>query len=85
MKVTMEFDLSTERAEYESAMNGHGYRVALGELADWLRRQYKYGAGELSLGEVVLGAEQAEQIRAAVAMCVREMLFELLDEEGVEL
>lgn len=42
MKATLTFTLPEERAEYEHAIRGADYRVALEELAEWLRGKYKH-------------------------------------------
>lgn len=42
MKAILEFNLPEEQSEFDLAVNGAKSQVALWELDQWLRAQYKY-------------------------------------------
>jgi hypothetical protein len=56
MKAILEFKLPEDCCEYDNATHGGGYASIISELLNWLRDQYKYEAGEISV-------EDAEAVR----------------------
>ena len=42
MKATLEYNLPEEQGDFELAVNGSKAHVALWEMDQWLRAQYKY-------------------------------------------
>ncbi len=42
MKATLEFNLPEEKEDFDFATNGFNYYMALVEMDEWLRREYKY-------------------------------------------
>ncbi len=42
MKATLEFNLPEEKEDFDFANNGFNYYMALVEMDEWLRREYKY-------------------------------------------
>jgi len=46
MKATLEFNLPEDREEFNHATNGFNYYMALVEMDQWLRSEYKYNNNE---------------------------------------
>ena len=46
MKATLEFNLPEEQEEFNHATNGFNYYMALVEMDQWLRAEYKYNDNE---------------------------------------
>ena len=46
MKATLEFNLPEDRDDFNYANNGFNYYMALVEMDEWLRSQYKYNGKE---------------------------------------
>ena len=78
MKATLEFDLNDfdndDRSSFQDAVNGTKWKLAMWELDQWLRAQYKYMPDE----EYKEGAYEAYEKS-------REKLYEILNEEGLKL
>jgi hypothetical protein len=69
-KYTLSFKLPEEQTEFRVACNGEKYLCALTEIDSWLREIVKYGSED----DQVLSAE-----------LVRDRLYEILREQGIEL
>ena len=78
MKATLEFDLNDfdndDRSSFQDAVNGTKWKLAMWELDQWLRSQYKYMSDE----DYKEGAYEAYEKS-------REKLYEILNEEGLKL
>jgi hypothetical protein len=46
MKATLEFNLPDDQEEFNHANNGFNYYMALVEMDEWLRSEYKYNGKE---------------------------------------
>ena len=46
MKATLEFNLPEDQEEFNHATNGFNYYMALVEMDQWLRAEYKYNGNE---------------------------------------
>ena len=46
MKATLEFNLPEDRDDFNYATNGFNYYMALVEMDEWLRSEYKYNGKE---------------------------------------
>jgi hypothetical protein len=46
MKATLEFNLPEDRDDFKYATNGFNYYMALVEMDEWLRSEYKYNDKE---------------------------------------
>ena len=46
MKATLEFNLPEEQEDFNHATNGFNYYMALVEMDQWLRAEYKYNDKE---------------------------------------
>ena len=46
MKATLEFNLPEDREDFNYATNGFNYYMALVEMDEWLRSEYKYNDNE---------------------------------------
>jgi len=46
MKATLEFNLPEDQDEFNHATNGFNYYMALVEMDEWLRSEYKYNNKE---------------------------------------
>ena len=46
MKATLEFNLPDDQEEFNHATNGFNYYMALVEMDEWLRSEYKYNDNE---------------------------------------
>jgi len=46
MKATLEFNLPDDQEEFNHANNGFNYYMALVEMDEWLRAEYKYNDKE---------------------------------------
>ena len=46
MKATLEFNLPEEQEDFNHATNGFNYYMALVEMDQWLRSEYKYNGVE---------------------------------------
>jgi hypothetical protein len=46
MKATLEFNLPEDRDDFNYATNGFNYYMALVEMDEWLRSEYKYNDKE---------------------------------------
>jgi hypothetical protein len=78
MKAKLEFDLNDiendERSNFEDAINGTKWRLAMWELDQWLRKQYKYMSDE----------EYSQDKYETYEKC-REKLRDILIEDGLNL
>lgn len=77
MKATLEFDFDAEnddRSSFEDAVNGTKWKLAMWELDQWLRAQYKYMPDE----------EYDEKVYEAYEKS-REKLYEILNSDGLKL
>ncbi len=61
MKATLEFNLPEDNEEFNHATNGFNYYMALVEMDEWLRSEYKYN-----------GKEEMYEVRNKL----REIIFE---------
>ena len=61
MKATLEFNLPDDQEEFNHATNGFNYYMALVEMDQWLRSEYKYN-----------GKEEMYEVREKL----REIIFE---------
>ena len=46
MKATLEYNLPEDREDFNHATNGFNYYMALVEMDQWLRAEYKYNNNE---------------------------------------
>jgi mannose-6-phosphate isomerase-like protein (cupin superfamily) len=46
MKATLEYNLPEDREDFNHATNGFNYYMALVEMDEWLRSEYKYNGRE---------------------------------------
>ena len=46
MKATLEFNLPEDQENFNHATNGFNYYMALVEMDEWLRAEYKYNGNE---------------------------------------
>lgn len=46
MKATLEFNLPDDKEDFDYATNGFNYYMALVEMDQWLRSEYKYNGKE---------------------------------------
>ena len=78
MKATLEFDLNDfdndDRSSFEDAVNGTKWKLAMWELDQWLRSQYKYMSDE----DYKEGTYEAYEKS-------REKLYEILNNDGLKL
>lgn len=78
MKAVLEFDLDNpendDRSSFQDAVNGTKWKLAMWELDQWLRAQYKY----------MPDAEYSKEAYEAYEKS-REKLYEILNEEGLKL
>jgi len=78
MKATLEFDLNdfdnNDRSSFEDAVNGTKWKLAMWELDQWLRSQYKYMSDE----DYKEGAYEAYEKS-------REKLYEIINNDGLKL
>lgn len=78
MKAILEFDLNDfengDRSNFEDAVNGTKWKLAMWELDQWLRAQYKY-MPDTEYNEAAYEAYEKS----------REKLREILNEEGLNL
>jgi hypothetical protein len=72
MKAILEFDLPSEREEYEDATDGWKYSIVLWEMDQWLRSKIKY--------DDTLTDEQYDIYEG-----VRKRLWEIAEENEVTL
>ena len=68
MKATLEFDLPTEQAEFDAALEGYRWKVVCEQLRQFIRNQQKH--------------EDHNIARIAVGE-VSEKLYTLVDEAGL--
>ena len=61
MKATLEYNLPDDQEEFNHANNGFNYYMALIEMDEWLRSEYKYN-----------GKEEMYEVREKL----REIIFE---------
>jgi len=78
MKATLEFDLNDfdndDRSSFQDAVNGTKWKLAMWELDQWLRSQYKYMSDE----DYKEGAYESYEKS-------REKLYEILNNDGLKL
>jgi hypothetical protein len=78
MKATLTFDFdkedSDDRSDFEDAINGTKWKMAVWELDQWLRAQYKY----------MPDAKYSEDAYNAYEKS-RQKLNEILNEDGLKL
>jgi len=78
MKAILEFDLNDfdndDRSSFQDAVNGTKWKLAMWELDQWLRSQYKYMSDE----DYKEGAYEAYEKS-------REKLYEILNNDGLKL
>ena len=73
MKAILEFNLPEEQSEFDLAVNGSKAQVALWEMDQWLRAQYKYMTDE----------EYSEDKYETFEKC-REQLREIMFDNGLK-
>lgn len=77
MKAILKFDLgiedSDDRSEFEDAVNGTKWRLAMWELDQWLRNQTKYASDDMS-----------DDTYKALQDC-RDKLHEILNDSALNL
>jgi len=72
VKATLEFNLPEDQPDFDLAVNGAKAQVALWEMDQWLRAQYKY----------MSDAEYSEDKYETFEKC-RERLREIMFEHGL--
>lgn len=73
-KVILEFDGITEQDEYFTALNAYNWKGCVGDLDNRLRSKAKHG-------QEFLGEEDISQNQAYL---IRDMLRQIMDENGVK-
>jgi hypothetical protein len=73
MKATLEFNLPEDQSDFDLAVNGAKAQVALWEMDQWLRAQYKYMSDD----------EYSEDKYETFEKC-REQLREIMFENGLK-
>ena len=73
MKATLEFNLPEDQQDFDLAVNGAKAQVALWEMDQWLRAQYKYMPDE----------EYSKDKYETFEKC-REQLREIMFEHGLK-
>ncbi len=73
MKATLEFNLPDDQLDFDTAVNGSKWMGAMWQLDKWLRSQTKYAPDTMS----------ADTFKAFEES--RDMLHEILNEEGLKL
>ena len=74
MKVTLEYNLPEDQIEFDFATNGSKWWKVCWDINQWLRQQYKY-----------MPDEEYSEDRYNAYVEAREKLFELMQENGVNL
>ena len=74
MKATLEFNLPEDQIEFDFATNGSKWWKVCWDINQWLRQQYKY-----------MPDEEYSEDRYNAYVEAREKLFELMQENGVNL
>jgi hypothetical protein len=81
MKATLEFDLSEERAEFEDAMAGTKYRVAIESMwAEMFRPLMKHGYSDRELAKLM---ENNDCVK--VVEMLADMYNQILKDHEVEI
>ena len=73
MKATLEFNLPEDQQDFDLAVNGAKAQVALWEMDQWLRAQYKYMSDD----------EYSEDKYETFEKC-RDQLREIMFENGLK-
>ena len=73
MKVTLEFELPDDQSDFDSAMNGYKWQLAVWDMNQYLRSVTKYASDDTS----------ADVIKALDK--VRDELFNILDNYNLEI
>ena len=74
MKATLEYNLPEDQIEFDFATNGSKWWKVCWNINQWLRQQYKY-----------MPDEEYSEDRYNAYVEAREKLFELMQENGVNL
>jgi hypothetical protein len=74
MKATLEYNLPEDQIEFDFATNGSKWWKVCWDINQWLRQQYKY-----------MPDEEYSEDRYNAYVEAREKLFELMQENGVNL
>ena len=74
MKAILEFNLPEDQPDFDLAVNGAKAQVALWEMDQWLRKQYKY-----------MPDEGFNEDKYNTYVEVKNKLMELIHENGVSL
>ena len=74
MKAILEFNLPEDQIEFDFATNGSKWWKVCWDINQWLRQQYKY-----------MPDEEYSEDRYNAYVEAREKLFELMQENGVNL
>jgi len=74
MKATLEYNLPEDQIEFDFAINGSKWWKVCWDINQWLRQQYKY-----------MPDEEYSEDRYNAYVEAREKLFELMQENGVNL
>jgi hypothetical protein len=74
MKATLEYNLPEDQIEFDFATNGSKWWKVCWDINQWLRQQYKY-----------MPDEEYSKDRYNAYVEAREKLFELMQENGVNL
>jgi len=73
MKVTLEFELPDEQSDFDSAMNGYKWELAVWDMNQYLRSVTKYASDDTS-ADVIEALDK-----------VRDELFNILDNYNLEI
>ena len=74
MKATLKYNLPEDQIEFDFATNGSKWWKVCWDINQWLRQQYKY-----------MPDEEYSEDRYNAYVEAREKLFELMQENGVNL
>ena len=72
MKMTLTFSAEAleDEEELRAAFDGSRYKQVLSDILEWLRRQYKYDAGDIP-------GEQAQVVKDFIIECLNEWKLEV--------
>ncbi len=79
MRYTITFNLPDEEYDFKCALNATKYRAVIEELDLKLRNTTKYGASFLAADK------EACDVESQVCNAIRELIFDLLNEHGINI
>lgn len=75
MKVTIEFNLPEDDSDFEASTKGSDLALTLWDLQRWLRENYKYGTGDITIEAAEKVSEKLSDIMLSYGLTFDSKIF----------